>query len=38
MRKFGAESNAFDGILAWDSLFHLDRTMAEKLIRASPAG
>ena len=32
MRKFGAESNAYDGIIAWSSLFHLDQAAQEKLI------
>lgn len=32
MRKFGAESGAYDGIVAWSSLFHLDPDMQEKLI------
>lgn len=32
MRKFGAESNAYDGIIAWSSLFHLDPEAQEKLI------
>ncbi|HSX56115.1 MAG TPA: class I SAM-dependent methyltransferase [Sphingomonas sp.] len=32
MRKFGAESNAYDGIIAWSSLFHLDVEWQEKLI------
>lgn len=32
MRKFGAESNAYDGIVAWSSLFHLDTQWQEKLI------
>lgn len=33
MRKFGAESSAYDGIIAWSSLFHLDHDMQEKLIQ-----
>jgi len=33
MRKFGAESAAYDGIVAWSSLFHLEPEMQEKLIR-----
>lgn len=33
MRKFGAESGAYDGIIAWGSLFHLEHQMQEKLIR-----
>lgn len=32
MRKFGAESSAYDGIIAWSSLFHLDVEWQEKLI------
>ncbi|MCW4460633.1 class I SAM-dependent methyltransferase [Sphingomonas sp. BT-65] len=32
MRKFGAESSAYDGIIAWSSLFHLDPQAQEKLI------
>ena len=32
MRKFGAESNAYDGIIAWSSLFHLDQEAQAKLI------
>ena len=33
MRKFGAESSAYDGIIAWSSLLHLDPAMQEKLIQ-----
>lgn len=33
MTKFGAESSAYDGILAWSSLFHLEPLWQEKLIR-----
>jgi SAM-dependent methyltransferase len=33
MRKFGAESSAYDGIIAWSSLFHLEAEMQEKLIQ-----
>lgn len=32
MRKFAAEPNAYDGIIAWSSLFHLDVEAQEKLI------
>lgn len=32
MRKFGAESNAYDGIVAWSSLFHLNVEWQAKLI------
>ncbi|WP_343519206.1 class I SAM-dependent methyltransferase [Sphingomonas sp.] len=32
IRKFGAESNAYDGIIAWSSLFHLDAEAQAKLI------
>ncbi|WP_423603058.1 class I SAM-dependent DNA methyltransferase [Sphingomonas sp. MS122] len=32
MRRFGAESSAYDGIVAWSSLFHLDPEAQEKLI------
>lgn len=32
MRKFGAEANAYDGIIAWSSLFHLDEEAQAKLI------
>lgn len=33
MRRFGAESGAYDGIIAWSSLFHLEQEAQEKLIR-----
>jgi 2-polyprenyl-3-methyl-5-hydroxy-6-metoxy-1,4-benzoquinol methylase len=33
MRKFGGESSAYDGIVAWSSLFHLEFEMQEKLIQ-----
>ncbi len=33
MRKFGAESGAYDGIVAWSSLFHLDEEAQSKLIQ-----
>ena len=32
MRKFGGDSSAYDGIIAWSSLFHLDVEWQEKLI------
>lgn len=32
MRKFGAESSTYDGIIAWSSLFHLDVEWQQKLI------
>lgn len=33
MMRFGAETAAYDGILAWCSLFHLEVEQQEKLIR-----
>ncbi|WP_222428348.1 class I SAM-dependent DNA methyltransferase [Sphingomonas suaedae] len=33
MMRFGAETAAYDGILAWCSLFHLEPQWQEKLIR-----
>lgn len=33
MRKFGAASSAYDGIVAWSSLFHLDHAAQEKMIQ-----
>lgn len=33
MRKFGAESAGYDGVIAWSSLFHLDIADQEKLIQ-----
>lgn len=32
MRKFGADSGAYDGVIAWSSLFHLDEAAQEKLV------
>lgn len=33
MMRFGGDSGAYDGILAWSSLFHLEVERQEKLIR-----
>jgi SAM-dependent methyltransferase len=33
MMRFGGDSGAYDGILAWSSLFHLEVDKQEKLIR-----
>lgn len=33
MMRFGGDSGAYDGILAWCSLFHLEVNQQEKLIR-----